>query len=131
MHCSTTRYVIGDHSDRNRITAMLENLNWPSLQERHIQSRWSMMYKIHYMILLTSPGTSTLPILPEPEPEATAPDSEFLIPILKLDASSFFPRTIQDCMKPSKDQAAFSSLNCFKTYLGVDTTKHQVEHSHL
>ena len=40
------RYVTGDHKRTSSVTAMIEDLKWPTLEERRAQAKVAMMYRI-------------------------------------------------------------------------------------
>ncbi|XP_072028158.1 uncharacterized protein [Amphiura filiformis] len=72
---SSARYVMSDYSKYSSVSTMLKHLGWTSLQERRLQSRLHMMYKIsnnlvdipwnHYCTCLNlyRPPEATVPTL--------------------------------------------------------------------
>ena len=48
---SAARFVMGDFERSSSVTAMLNHLKWPSLQERRFQNRLLMMYKIRHHLV--------------------------------------------------------------------------------
>ena len=112
---SAARFVMGDFERSSSVTAMLDHLKWPSLQERRFQSRLLLMYKIrhhlvdiHWQSYLTQLSTST-----------RGHSSRFTIPhsSTTVYASSFFPRTIRDWNNLPVDPAAYPSFIAFKSAL--------------
>ena len=45
---SSARFVMGDFDRTSSVTAMLKDLHWPSLQDRRLQNRLIMLYKIRF-----------------------------------------------------------------------------------
>ena len=112
---SAARFVMGDFERSSSVTAMLNHLKWPSLQERRFQNRLLMMYKIrhhlvdiHWQTYLTQLSTST-----------RGHNSRFTIPhsSTTVYARSFFPRTIRDWNNLPVDPAVYPSFIAFKAAL--------------
>lgn len=112
---SSARFVMGDYRRTSSVSAMLEHLDWPSLQERRYHNRLLMMYKIRYN-LVDIPWRNHLTPLSTP---TRGHSSRFAIPRTSSSAyaSSFYPRTIRDWNILPVDPAAYPSLNTFKSVL--------------
>ncbi|XP_072033110.1 uncharacterized protein [Amphiura filiformis] len=109
---SSARFVIGDYNRTSSVSAMLQKLNWSSLQNRRMNSRLIMMYKIRYNLVdiswdhyLTHLSSST-----------RGHSSRFFIPQTSstVYTNSFFPRTIRDWNNLPEDPAGYPSLDAFK-----------------
>ena len=110
---SSARFVMGDHRRTSSVTAMLNHLDWPSLEERRYHSRLQMMYKIRNN-LVDIPWRS---YLTELSTSTRGHSSRFTIPHTNSSvyASSYFPRTIRDWNNLTFDPAAYPSLDAFKS----------------
>ena len=112
---SAARFVVGDYQRSSSVSDMIKSLNWPSLQERRLQSRLVMLYKIYHDLVdinwrdyLTPHSSST-----------RGHSSRFYIPHTSSSTytSSFFPRTIRDWNNLPVDPAVYLSLDAFKAAL--------------
>ena len=112
---SSARFVVGDYQRTSSVSDMISSLNWPSLQDRRLNSRLVMMYKIYYNLVdidwkkyLTLHSSTT-----------RGHSSRFFIPHTSSSAytSSFFPRTIRNWNNLPVDPAAYPSLDAFKSAL--------------
>ena len=97
------------------VSDMISPLNWPSLQDRRLNCRLVMLYKIYYNLVdidwkeyLTLHSSTTI-----------GHSSRFIIPHTSSSAytSSFFPRTIRNWNNLPADPAAYPSLDAFKSAL--------------
>ena len=96
---------MGDHRRTSSVTAMLNHLDWPSLEERRYHSRLQMMYKIRNN-LVDIPWRS---YLTELSTSTRGHSSRFTIPHTNSSAyaSSYsLPRTIRDWNNLTFDPAA-------------------------
>jgi len=59
VQCHSARYVTGNHDYTSSISAMLRDLEWPTLEQRRHLSRLTMLYKI-YNHLVNTDFTSQL-----------------------------------------------------------------------
>ena len=118
---SSARFVVGDYQRTSSVSDMISSLNWPSLQDRRLNSRLVMMYKIYYNLVdidwkkhLTLHSSTT-----------RGHSSRFFIPHTSSSAytSSFFPRTIRNWNNLPVDPAAYPSLDAFKSALRVPGLK--------
>ena len=109
------RFVAGDFRRTSSVSDMISALKWPTLQDRRLQSRLVLMYKIYFDLVdidwkqhLTPHSSST-----------RGHSSRFFVPhtLSSVYTSSFFPRTIRDWNILQKDPAAFPSLDAFKSAL--------------
>ena len=112
---SAARFVVGDYQRTSSVSDMIYTLNWPSLQDRRVQSRLVMLYKIRFNLVdinwndyLTTHSSAT-----------RGHSSRFFIPHTSSSAyaRSFFPRTIREWNNLPVDPAAYVSLDVFKSSL--------------
>ena len=113
------RYVTGDFKRESSVTAMIQNLQWQSLQCRRLLSRLHMMYHIRNDLVdinweqhLTQASTTTT---------TRGHSSRFQLRRCNTDTylQSFFPRTAKDWNLLPTDPADFLSLDAFKSALGT------------
>ena len=74
VQCITARFVLGDYRTTSRVTEMLNQLQWPTLQERRAQAIVTMMYHIVYE-LVEIPVTLLVPTM-----SLRGHDQKFLVP---------------------------------------------------
>ncbi len=112
---SSARFVMGDFDRTSSVTAMLKDLHWPSLQDRRLQNRLIMLYKIRFG-LVDIPWNSYLTQLSS---STRGHQSRFHQPHANsaVYSCSFFPRTIRDWNNLVIDPAKHHSLNAFKSAL--------------
>ena len=112
---SAARFVVGDYQRTSNVSDMISSLNWPSLQDRRLNSRLVMLYNIYYNLVdidwkkyLTLHSSTT-----------RGHSSRFFIPHTSSSAytSLFFPRTIRNWNNLPVDPAAYPSLDAFKSAL--------------
>ena len=118
---NAARFVTGIYDRTRSVSAILQELNWQSLQDRRTSSRLAMMYKIRYGLVdiewnqyLVHLSTST-----------RGHKSRFVIPHTKstVFTNSFFPRTIRDWNSLAVDPAEYKSLEAFKLALKAHPSK--------
>ena len=118
---NAARFVTGIYDRTRSVSAILQELNWQSLQDRRTSSRLAMMYKIRYGLVdiewnqyLVHLSTST-----------RGHKSLFVIPHTKstVFTNSFFPRTIRDWNSLAVDPAEYKSLEAFKLALKAHPSK--------
>ena len=96
VQCRAVRWATRDYrqtSSRNSVTTMLGNLNWRTLDQRRIDSRLVMMYKVTYDLVAITAYAYLIP---------NRRNSKFIQPLAHKQIStstnyykySFFPRTI-------------------------------------
>ena len=90
----SARFVTGNYSREASVTTMLENLNWPTLQERRIGARLNMIYKIvNQLVAIQLPSY----IHRRQVASRGSHIHQYIIPHSTCDMYkfSFFPRTIR------------------------------------
>ena len=114
------RYTLGKYRYTDSVDAMLEELKWPSLQQRRQQSRLTMFYKLHNnhihidaqnYITQASHQSSRL-----------KHQQAYLVPHSKTDQHrlSFFPRTVRDWNALPPDTVTAPSVQTFRQHLIED-----------
>ena len=111
------RYVMGDYSRKSSVTSMLQHLQWPTLQQRRLCSRLSMVYRIRS-------GLVDIPwnefFTASPSISRTRGHGSRLLTLhcnSSVYSNSFFPRTIKDWNALPFDPASCGSLESFKVGL--------------
>ena len=118
---SSARFVMGDHRRTSSVTAMLNHLDWPCLEEHRYHSRLQMMYKIRNN-LVDIPWRSYLSYLHPPE--RTATDSQYLTQTLQRMPA----RTSQE---PSGTRTILLRSSCIPIPRVLDTFKSAVRYLRL
>ena len=109
------RYVTGDFSRTSSVTAMLNQLKWPSLSDRRLQSRLAMLYRIRFNLVDIAWQSYVSKLT-----SVTRGHGSRLRTIQCSNdtyASSFFPRTCKDWNSLPEDPACSSSLDAFRLVL--------------
>ena len=114
---SSARYVTNTYDRRLSITALLSELQWPSLQERRRQSRLAMLFRIRFNLVdinwkdHLSESTSTT--------RGHTHSCRFMNPHCSSQAynSSFFTRTSREWNTLKMDPSDFQTLDAFKSAL--------------
>ncbi|XP_072043470.1 uncharacterized protein [Amphiura filiformis] len=117
---SSARYVTGSYDRHTSVTSLLKDLQWPSLENRRLQYRLSMLYRIRFNLV----DIDWKDYLQEAKSRTRGHNSRFWLPYCSTQqfASSFFQRSSRDWNKLEKDPADFRSLDAFKLALR-DSTK--------
>jgi len=112
---SSARYVKGDYSNESSVDAMLKDLSWPSLENRRLQNRLCMMYKISTNLVDVPKANYLTPL----ETPTRGHNSRFSKPYTKSTAylNSYFLRTIKDWNLLPFEPANCPSLTSFKSAL--------------
>ena len=86
------RMVFSDYRTTSSVSVMINQLNWPTLQERRAQAKATMMYRIVYQ-LIDIPSTLLIPTI-----SRRGNNTTFLVPYARttLYQKSFFPDGDQD-----------------------------------
>eukprot|EP00745_Piridium_sociabile_P031749 TRINITY_DN52766_c0_g1_i5.p1 TRINITY_DN52766_c0_g1~~TRINITY_DN52766_c0_g1_i5.p1 ORF type:complete len:113 (-),score=25.06 TRINITY_DN52766_c0_g1_i5:138-476(-) len=94
-------------------TVMLEELKWPSLQDRRRTARLSMLYKIHNDLVITEGIKASL--RPAPPRRRRGHDHQFAIPQCKTQyrQQAFLPRTIKDWNVQTQDVVEAKTIDTF------------------
>ena len=114
---SSARFVTKDYDRISSVSAMLQALNWTSLQDRRMFSRLHMLYKIRFG-LVDIPWEQHL----TPLSSSTRGHSlRFLVPHTNITAysNSFFPRTTREWNVLPVNPADYQTLDAFKDVLRV------------
>ena len=110
------RYSMNDFSKHSSVTAMLQHLKWPSLQERRTNSKLTMAYKIKNNLVAIDDN-----ILFPPLPRSTRSSQKggAFVPSSRLDCHlhSFFPCTARLWNNCDPITRASSTLEAFKSRL--------------
>ena len=108
------RYVLNRNHATSSVGAMLEQLGWPTLQQRRKQSRLQMMYKITNDLVAIKKDSYMKPITRQTR--RTTSSQGYIIPHSSADYHlfSFFPRTLREWMDLPPDVASAPSLEAFK-----------------
>ena len=112
---SSARYVTGKYGRDTSVTEIIKSLKWTTLENRRLQSRLGMLYRIRNNLV----DIKWSSYLMEANSRTRGHGSRFQRTHCNSQqfAASFFPRTIRDwnCLK--FDPAASSSLDAFKKVL--------------
>ena len=103
----------GDYDRTSSVTSMLTDLKWNTLQERRLQSKTVVFYKIvHQLVAITTAPYSFQPDHPE---DITC----FLLPksTVNVHLYSFFPRTMKIWNQLPPEVVSAHSLGMFKQWL--------------
>ena len=86
----TARFVKGDCSRTSSVTAMLADLEWNTLQQRRMQSKTVMLYRVIYQLV-------SIPVTPFLIPTRSSRGMRYAIPRSTVNAHlySFFPSAIR------------------------------------
>ena len=113
------RYVTGDFSRESSVTAMLNQLQWPTLQLRRQHAKLTMFYKIVHQLI-------DIPAQPYLLPASTTTrghHERFLVPTsrLILHQGSYFPSTIRLWNALPAQLVVCSTLEAFRSQLAATT----------
>ncbi len=111
------RFCLQNYAPLASVTGMLDTLGWKTLEERRVESRLSMMYKISHN-LVDFNTDQYLKLHPESRTRGSHP-LKYQIPKATKDVFkySYFPRTIREWNKLPAELVLSSSLDEFKTKL--------------
>ncbi|KAK7087818.1 hypothetical protein V1264_021822 [Littorina saxatilis] len=110
------RWVVNRHRKTSSVDAMLEHLQWPTLQDRRRRARLITMYKFSNGLLSINTRNT-----PTPNPTAKSTrllhDAAYQLPLCRTTyrQKSFFPRTIVDWNALPGEVALSPSLEAFKS----------------
>ena len=114
---SSARYVTSTYmyDRRSSVTALLKDLQWPTLQSRRCQSRLAMLYRIRWDLV----DIKWKQHLTESTSITRGHGSRFWTPYCssQVYSSSFFHRTSKEWNSLKKDPREFVSLDAFKVAL--------------
>ena len=116
------RYVTGNYDTNSSVTAMLRDLEWPTLEQRRHHSRLIMMYKnFNRLVGIDLPASLT-----RTNANTRGHSSRILEYSCSCNAyaSSFYPRTSRDWNALSADPLLCQSVDSFKNYLCSDSPPH-------
>eukprot|EP00057_Strongylocentrotus_purpuratus_P010558 XP_011665032.1 PREDICTED: RNA-directed DNA polymerase from mobile element jockey-like [Strongylocentrotus purpuratus] len=113
------RFITGNHSREDSVTAMRLNIGLPTLQERRLESRLAMMYKIlHHQIAIPLPDYISQ--------KDRATRSQHHLRFTRLGTSSdsykysFFPRTMKDWDELPTNIIELPTLKQFKEAISCE-----------
>ena len=106
----SARFVTGKYKYKYSVTPMLEELGWPTLQDRRAQSKLTMMFRITNDLVDVN-----LPLIPAGR-SLRGHSNKFVIPHTKsaVYQKSFLPDTIRMWNSLPQEIAESNSLNIFK-----------------
>ena len=64
VHRRTARWVTGDYRYTSKVSTMLQDLNWRPLDQRPIDSRLVLLYKVSYDLVAIPAGDYLIPNTP-------------------------------------------------------------------
>ena len=111
------RYVCSDYNPESSPTAMLNQLNWPTIQTRRQYGKATMMYRIVNNLV-------AIPMEPNLKPSQSSTrghDLRFCQPHTRVEAYkySYFPSAIRLWNTLPKDLISQPSIDSFKSYLST------------
>ena len=116
--------VCSDYILTSRVTSMLNELGWESLEERRRELRLALMYKVVFGFVAVSAEDIDTEVLIKSDSRTRAAH-EFKFKQLNCQSTaylqSFFPRTIQDWNGLSEDHIGSPSVEAFKRGGRVNT----------
>ena len=112
------RYVSNRYQNTSSVTNMLEDLKWPTLEERRRRARQVLMYTYKLANGLVKINTTNRLSRPSRLSRNMGPHS-YQLPSCNtvLRKESFYPRTIRDWNALSTDTTTAKSLESFKAHL--------------
>lgn len=110
------RYVVNRYHNTSSVTSMLEELKWPTLEERRQRARLVLMYKIVNGLVKID---ATDRLVQPSRLSRNMGQHSFQIPSCNtiIRKESFYPRTIRDWNALPTDTATAKSLESFKAHL--------------
>ena len=110
MQRRAARMVFSDYISTSSVTPMLQQLQWPTLQERRAQAKVYMMYRIVYS-LVDIPSSHLTPTL-----SVRGHNMKFLIPYARTFTyqRSFFPDTVT-YIRVTRNSNKIPILNSYNT----------------
>ena len=110
------RYTLNRYHNTSSVTNMLEELAWTTLEERRVNDRLTMMYKIHNNLAPLSKQAYITQVTQSTR--ATHPHS-YQMPYSRTEThrQSFFPRTIKNWNSLPTEIVAAPSVGAFRNRL--------------
>ena len=107
------RFVMRRYHNTSSPTTMLEELKWPSLQDRRRTARLSMLYKIRNDLVSTQGIKASLS--PAPPRRRRGHDQQLTIPQCRTQyrQQAFLPRTIRDWNELPQDAVEAKTIDTF------------------
>ena len=108
------RFVCGRYHNRSSVSSMIQDLGWPSLQQRRYEARVIMLYKIHHSIVYCA-----VPLPPPARPLRLSHDQALQTFGSRTNARkfSFFPKTVRDWNALYQETVQCDSVEEFKSSL--------------
>ena len=108
------RFVVNNYHRRDSVTAMLNELQWTSLEKRRQTASLILMYRIHHKQVAINPDNYLTPLV-HSSTRSYHPLKYQTIPArIQLYRYSFFPRTVNWWNSLPGDVLALSSAEAFK-----------------
>ena len=113
------RMVYSDYRKTSSVTAMLNQLQWKTLQERRAQAKTIMLYRIVHSLVDIPPQQLT------PTISHRGHNNTFLVPYARVLAyqKSFFPDVIRTWNSLPVEVVNAPSIDCFKARLQAITLR--------
>ena len=113
------RFVTGRYHNRSSVSAMLEDLGWPSLHQRRYEARLTMLFKIQNSLVFSS-----FVLLPQSRCSRFHHDQALQTIGARTNPRkfSFLPRTIRDWNTLPQDVISADSVEEFKSSLRIQAT---------
>ena len=113
------RMVFSDYRTTSSVSAMINQLNWPTLQERRAQAKATMMYRIVYQ-MIDIPSTILVPTISPRGNNIT-----FLVPFARTLTyqKSFFPDGIRIWNSLPSEAVSKTSIDSFKSQIQTYTIR--------
>ena len=115
------RFVKGDYSRTSSVTAMLADLEWNTLQQRRMQSKTVMLYRVVHQLV-------SIPVTPFliPIRASRGHNMRYAIPRSTVNAHlcSFFPSAIRTWNKLPASTVSAQSLETFRDQLPPGSQHH-------
>ena len=109
------RFTLNKYQRTSSVGAMLQQLAWPTLQERRRAARLAMMYKIHNNLVAVD-MSKYLTSKEHSAPTRSENSQAFVIPhsAREYHKSSFFPKTARDWNTLPENLIQSKSIEAFK-----------------
>ena len=107
------RFVMRRYRNTSSVSSMIDELQWPSLEERRRTARLTMLYKIHHDLACVGNIKEQLHLLPSRQRRGH--NQQFVIPSCRTHyhLNSFLPRTIKQWNGLSLEVVEANSIDTF------------------
>ena len=112
------RFVCGRYHNTSSVSEMLQDLNWPSLQQRREMLRLVLFYKIHHNLVVFDSSPYITPAL---RATRNTHQQGYQIPTSSTEyhRNSFFPRTVKVWNSLPPDIISAPSAEAFRQHLAA------------